>query len=356
MKKTLLLTSILLASSAFADANQSPSAPTPNHNQQNFVQSILHNVIERDTAQVIKASQALKTALQTNKDPVRSEKVCQAFDELIRSWKMVQTAYVAGELDTDMLDTPRLIDAYHDGKENLQTQLERALKSGDEAKVALFKNTFKSITALEFYLYADKELSKTERDYAIYTLDTLIKHFKDIENTYKKHEKDFTGDSDVAMSHVLNALIDSSYKMKEWRVGDPAGLSRKYKDEPDNKHQEYPYSQESLTALEAILSIHADMMAERPYPNLGNEAIKQGAQEEVELIRQLIAKAQKQVQDLQKGFGVNKQACHKDNAVDFASPDMKPLYQTLGDLNDAYYQSLVKALPVQAKILDADGD
>ncbi len=49
----------------FADTNQSPSTSAANHNQ-NFVQSILNNVIERDTAQVIKASQALKIALQTN--------------------------------------------------------------------------------------------------------------------------------------------------------------------------------------------------------------------------------------------------------------------------------------------------
>ena len=38
-------------------------------------------------------------------------------------------------------------------KEDLNSQLKRAIESKDEPKVALFKNSFKSINALEYILF-----------------------------------------------------------------------------------------------------------------------------------------------------------------------------------------------------------
>ncbi|MBS9782036.1 MAG: hypothetical protein KGV56_06015, partial [Gammaproteobacteria bacterium] len=144
---------------------------------------------------------------------------------------------------------------------------------------------------------------------------------------------------------VLNALIDSSYKLKEWRIGEAAGLTKKYEGKPDNRRQEYPRSGNSLTAAAGIIGVHSDMMGKRDYENLGSTAIKQGAEKEVTAIRELIAKAEKQLDTLRA-----------ESVTDFTDSRIKDLYETLGKLNDAYYQSLVKALPVQAKILDADGD
>ncbi len=338
MKKTLLtLLMTSLFSLSYADSNQTDNAL--------MGQSILDNIIARDSQKTQTDIEHLKSALAENKADKRSPAVDKAFSDLIGDWKAVQTAYIIGEVDSGMIDTPRLMDTFHEGNENLSEQIQRAIKSGDEPKVALFKNTFKSINALGLLLYTDDMLSKTEKDYADYVLTTLGKHLSDIQSAYKAQAKALIKDEDQFMSYVLNALIDSSYKLKEWRIGEAAGLTKKYQDKPDNRRQEYSLSGNSLTAAAAILNVHDDMMGKRDYTNLGSAAIAQGATKEVEAIRGLIAKAKKQVAELKA-----------DKVTDFSDKRIKPFYETLSQLNDAYYQSLVHALPVQAKILDADGD
>ncbi len=357
MKKTPLIIALAACISWLALADNSDSNSTTvkapasktasaTKDSASLPESLLDNVLSRDVALAVKAAQTLKDSLQNLADgAARTPQIDSAFSDFVGAWKAVQTAYVAGELDEHLIDTPRLMDAYHDGKEDLAKKLARVVSSGDAPKVALFKNTFKSINALGFYLYNDDKVSANERDYALYTLSTLIKHLGAIAHSYQSQRQAFVANSDQSMSYVLNALIDSSYKLKEWRIGDPAGLSRKYQGKADSRRQEYPLSDNSLLAMDAILATHADMMAERPYVNLGSSAIQQGASKEVAEIRQLIKEARAQVKQLRK-----------TQPADFASPAVKPLYETVGKLNDAYYQSLVQALPVQAKIMDADGD
>ncbi len=338
LKKTLIavLASGVLSLSYAADSSAQA---------EKLSQSILDNIIMRDGEKAQLDISHLKSAIAENTGDKRSAAVDKAFSNFVADWKAVQTAYIVGEADSSMIDTPRLMDTFHEGNENLSEQIQRALKSGDEARVALFKNTFKSINALGLLLYTDETLSKTEKTYADYVLTTLSQHLSDIQAAYKAQEKVLTSDEDQFMSYALNALIDSSYKLKEWRIGEAAGLTKKYQDKPDNRRQEYGLSGNSLVAIAAILGVHADMMEKRDYVNLGSAAIAQGAKKEVDMVRQLIAKAQKQVAQLQA-----------DKVIDFSDKRIKPLYETLSQLNDAYYQSLVHALPVQAKILDADGD
>ncbi|MGY0398577.1 MAG: imelysin family protein, partial [Ostreibacterium sp.] len=168
----------------------------------------------------------------------------------------------------------------------------------------------------------------------------------DISTQYTANRQTFISDEDKSISFVLNALIDSAYKAKEWRAGEAPGLAKKYQGKPDNKRQEYPFSQQSLTAIEGVLETHDDIMGQRPYTNLASVAIKAGANQEVAYIRGLIKTAKQQLATLQSASA----------SKDFANAKMKGFYKTLGRLNDAYYKALVKALPVQANILDADGD
>ncbi|PID64418.1 MAG: hypothetical protein CR963_00695, partial [Gammaproteobacteria bacterium] len=113
----------------------------------------------------------------------------------------------------------------------------------------------------------------------------------------------------------------------------------------DSRRQEYPLSGQSLAAMQAILAVHDDIMGQRDYANLGSAASQAGAKDAVVLIRQLITQGQQQLQALQQ-----------EKIYDFKDKRFQPLFDTLNQLSDAYYQSLVQALPVQAKILDADGD
>ena len=61
------------------------------------------------------------------------------------SWKKVQTLYLAADLDQDYIDTPRYIDIFHNGKENIYPQLDRVLRSSENLDMTLFKNSTKSI-------------------------------------------------------------------------------------------------------------------------------------------------------------------------------------------------------------------
>lgn len=310
-----------------------------------MIQSVIDNVIIQDIDAAKTAIKTLKTAIKDNTQAQRKTAVDKAFADVVATWKAVQATYIIGEVDSEMIDTPRLIDTFHEGNEKLAEQIERAVNSGSEPRVALFKNTFKSINALGMLLYNDKTLSPTERTYADFILNTMTQHLSDIKQAYSAQTTTLTNNQDQSMSYVLNALIDSSYKLKEWRVGEAAGLTKKYEGKPDNRRQEYARSGNSLTAVAAILAAHDDMMGKRDYENLGSTASKQGAENEVTAIRKLISDAKQQVNTLQT-----------ERVTDFTDPRIKPLYETLGQLNDAYYQSLVQALPVQAKILDADGD
>ncbi|MGY0399407.1 MAG: hypothetical protein ACWIPH_05625, partial [Ostreibacterium sp.] len=139
------------------------STNTAQNVQQNMAQSLMDNVLLRDVKLTEANVRTLKSALATDKNNTRNNTIDTLFADLVKNWKKVQTAYVLGELNSDMIDTPRLIDVYHEGNEDLDKQLTHALKTAEPAKIALFKNSFKSINALDFLLYKDNNLSATKR-------------------------------------------------------------------------------------------------------------------------------------------------------------------------------------------------
>ncbi len=69
------------------------------------------------------------------------------FKKLVKSWKKVQAVYLAGTINEDYIDTPRYVDIFHYGNEDITVQLNRAIKSTDDAKIELFRNSTKSINA-----------------------------------------------------------------------------------------------------------------------------------------------------------------------------------------------------------------
>ena len=85
------------------------------------------------------------------------------FTNFLKSWKKVEAFYIAGDLDENYADTPRYMDVYNNLKEDLNTQMKRVVESNDEVKTALFKNSFKTINALEYVLFNDNDISKREK-------------------------------------------------------------------------------------------------------------------------------------------------------------------------------------------------
>lgn len=62
----------------------------------------------------------------------------------------VEAIYLAGEINSEFLDTPRYVDVFNNLKEDLNSQMQRVIDSKSDIKTALFKNSFKTVNALEY--------------------------------------------------------------------------------------------------------------------------------------------------------------------------------------------------------------
>ncbi|AXH09103.1 imelysin [Malaciobacter halophilus] len=262
------------------------------------------------------------------------------FDKLVKSWKKVQALYLAGSINEDYIDTPRYIDIFHHGNEDITKQLNRAIKSSDDASVELFRNSTKSINAIEYMLYKDEKLSKREKELLDVMFKAIKSHLMDIKTVYSNYLKSKQRSEKWGNAVIINKLIDSTYKLKEWRVGDPAGYSRKYKDNPDNKRAEYYLSKNSFSAIKAILDAHNEVIGEKEYKNFATMALNSGAKKQVMQVRKALQESYEELSKLKTDDFSNAQG----------------LFEALSKFHNAYYLSLIEELSVTAKILDADGD
>lgn len=262
------------------------------------------------------------------------------FTNFIKSWKKVEVIYFAGEIDDDYLDTPRYMDVFNNLKEDLNSQMQRVIESNTEPKMALFKNSFKTVNALEYVLYNDKELTLREKELAKIIIDSLISHLEDIKGVYEEYLTSKPKDEKLENAIIINTLIASSYRLKEWRVGNPAGLSSKFKNDPKNNRAEYFLSQNSFAAIDAILDAQKEVLEEKKYYSFSNIAKNLNAQKELETALNKINEAK-----------VNLSKLKKD---DFSNA--KDLFTSLRELHNAYYLSLIEKLGLSPNVLDADGD
>ena len=175
---------------------------------------------------------------------------------------------------------------------------------------------------------------------AVVIISKIESNLEEIYNGYVEEQAAFLKDEVTTNAIMLNALIENSYKIKEWRVGDAAGLSRKYKGKPDNTRAEYFTSKNSIVAIEAILHAHQMVLSPQSYKNFGTMINAYGVTEELsdalKYIEASLAKSKEITND------------------DFSAA--KPLYKSLKKLHATYYITLINKLKITAKILDADGD
>ncbi|QKF78320.1 imelysin family protein [Arcobacter defluvii] len=262
------------------------------------------------------------------------------FTNFIKDWKKVEAIYFAGEIDDDYLDTPRFMDVFNNLKEDLNSQMQRVIDGKDEPKKALFKNSFKTVNALEYVLYNDKELTLREKELAKVIIDSLISYLEEIKGVYEEYLTSKPKDEKLENAIIINTLIASSYRLKEWRVGNPAGLSSKFKNDPKNNRAEYFLSQNSFAAIDAILDAQKEVLEEKKYYSFSNIAKNLNAQKELETALNKINEAK-----------VNLSKLKKD---DFSNA--KDLFTSLRELHNAYYLSLIEKLGLSPNVLDADGD
>lgn len=262
------------------------------------------------------------------------------FTNFIRSWKKVEALYFAGDFDENYADTPRYIDIYNNLKEDLNSQMKRVVESNDEPKVALYKNSFKTINALEYVLYKDKEITQRKKDLAVFMLDSMINHLEGIKKVYEKYLLTKPKDEKAQNALILNTLIASSYKLKEWRIGNASGNSSKYKNDPKNERAEYFLSQNSFVAIDAILEAHKEIITKNKFYDFASYAMDKGAAIQLLSVLDNINLMQEELKNLPKD--------------DFSKANN--LFSVSKDLYNAYFKSLVGQLSITAKILDADGD
>ena len=262
------------------------------------------------------------------------------FTNFLKSWKKVEALYFAGDLDEDYLDTPRYIDVFNNLKEDLNSQMNRVISSNDEVKTALFKNSFKTINALEYVLFNDKEISQREKELSVAIIDSIISHLEEIKQAYKEYLLAKPKDEKWENALVINTLIASSYRLKEWRIGNASGNSSKFKNDAKNERAEYFLSQNSFAAIDAILDAHKEIVLKNKYYDFASFAMNKGASIELLNVIEKIEEMKNELKTLEKD--------------DFTKANN--LFVMAKDLHNAYYISLIGQLSIVGKILDADGD
>ncbi|MGM0518097.1 MAG: imelysin family protein [Campylobacterota bacterium] len=312
--KKLFLGTLILVTSSFAQTN---------------LHSILKNV------SIPNVNKSIEAAKQLKQNPNAKN-----FTKLVKNWKKVEAMYFAGNMDDNYIDTPRYIDVYHNLKEDLHKQMKRALESDDKPRIALFKNSFRTINALEYVLFNDDKITKREKLFSKMILDTIISNLEDIKNVYENYYENASKTQKWENSMIMNTLISSSYKLREWRIGEPAGLAVKYEGDKDNSRAEYYLSKNSKNAIEAILKAHEEIIGEKDYKNFATMAKKAGAIEATNAA--------------QKALKATQEKLYLIKNDDFSNA--KELFFSAKSFHNAYYLSLITDLSITAKILDADGD
>jgi len=330
------------------------AAPSKKDIQQEFLQALQEQILIQDSAEALRNIQQVKQSLNTLQRAPTQRTLNQAqshFAQFIVSWKAVETAYILGALDDNYIDHPRFIDYFHQAKESIPDQLEKALASNKPVEKILFKYSTKSINALEYLLFANPQketllqaMGTRRVEAAKISVDNIALWLGEIAQGYQSTDI-LLAENAASISQVVNALIDSSYKLANWRVGDAAGLTKKYEGKPSALRLEYPFSNTSYRAIRSILQTHQKIINRDGAIDLLAIAQINDAESEVLFIQKQIDRALEILAGMPKSLTEH-----------IESQEFKALYKQLDKIHNAYYFILIDALKLNATIIDADGD
>lgn len=336
----LICSTILLSGQSWAKTEAKPLS------LEDIMDSLYTNVFIKNAKN---ASQQCVTTLENVKKLTPASSVSErqnVLKPLITNWKKVQANYVIADFEVDSIDIPAYIDIYHTTNEDIKKQINRAVKSNSSIENTLFKNSYKTINALESLLLANNEFSERERDLSVIATNNICKNLTEISQIYTASEKDFTENPEKSLAVIINNLIDSAFKLKDWRLGEPTGLSKKYQDKPDANRAEYHVSHLSLDAIGAILAAHQQIIGEQKYANLTQIAPIFNSEKVQKKSRAYLTQVLSEY---------NKLKTNNPN-FNFDPKQTKPLYDAVSNLYKNYYADLLSSLPIVGVILEADGD
>ncbi|MDQ7060790.1 MAG: hypothetical protein Q9M43_06500 [Sulfurimonas sp.] len=119
------------------------------------LESIYEHILIKNTQKAILASTQMQSDIKSDK----LEMLANDFAKLVQTFKTIESFYILGDLDDNYLDTPRYMDTFHQGNEDIKVQLDLILNSDEDLSVSLYKNSHKTINALEYILFK-KDLKK----------------------------------------------------------------------------------------------------------------------------------------------------------------------------------------------------
>jgi predicted lipoprotein len=220
--------------------------------------------------------------------------------------------------------------------------MQRVRQSRDEVSVALFKHSFKTINALEYMLYSSDTFVARDVEISKAIVQNIQKQLKEILEVYQTKGNDFIRNEVFANGIMMNTLVQSIYKLKEWRVADVAGLSLKYKNNPNANRAEYFLSQNSTHAIEAILLAHQEVLDSKTFFDFGDKYERDLKNNDIKKTRELLKKALSKLEKIPQD--------------DLSSNEAQTFYESVNEIYNHYFFTLIQDLKITAKILDADGD
>lgn len=300
------------------------------------IENIYNNVILKDLSNSIESLKKLEKEIELKN--LTSSK--NEFSNFLFHWKSVENIYILGDFNEEFIDYPRYMDIFHNGNENIQKQLDLAISSSDELRVALFKNSLKSINALEYLLYTKDISNERVNQSLLFIAKRLQTLLVEINEEYKAIKDILTSDLKKTNGILINKLIESSYKLKEWRIADVSGLTKKYANNPNNNRAEYYVSKNSALAVKAILENYKNILDNDSYEDFGDFLKKETSTKQIENLKNRISQALVEVEKIENDDLTN----------------AKNLYEKVADIHIILFVEMVEELQINAKILDADGD
>lgn len=334
----------------------------PNTNADTLV-SIQENILSSNAKKLnskVKEVQDKLIAFNTNLTAGDVQALQNDFIEIITTWKQVEALYVASDYDDEMRTMPINIDFFNKGKNlDVATNIDAALSSTGTLENRLLKNSSKTVTGLEYLLFGNQEtltnlvtlMNQNNRkrvDAIKFAIAKIYANTILIDEFYKNDVK-FQADRTETFNILVNTLVQSSFDLRELRIGEAAGFIVKTKDDPNPKRLEYYRSKQSLEAIKSVLLVHQQIMGEQSYDNFGSFASSNGADAIIQKIRANLKKS-------------------LDIVTEFSSPiqdeitrtsvnqKVQRLYDEITDLQKNYFESLINALDLTADIIEADGD
>lgn len=340
---------LLLVYMASASVAAEPTTLTAMKRKPALLKHLYKEVLIADSQAAITSLQKLQEQLEKQNVTQPKWPVLQAtYRDLALHWKAVDAMYIAGDLNDEYLDHPRYIDYYHQGNESISEQVSKALASDMALNKALFKHSNKSINALEIMLFPNQPISDDlaarhiqGAQLASQTISLWLGEIVAFYNT----DQSFISGGEHSLSLLVNRLIDSSYKLAYWRVGEAAGLTPKTKGTLHPQSLEFQRARLNKATIKRILQTQQKIIRNAAGQDLMSYGKAMGVEDDMALLQSRLDSTMLALDAVPEPF-----------SEQLSSKAYKALYNELIMLKNTYYFMLINSLKLQVRILDADGD